>query len=604
MLISSRTVFTVLPTYHTEDDGGRTLQCKRHSNANNLHKYAMEAILVTVCVFTVVKGLQAFGYPSPTTSMSPSTTLFRPIATTHKVPVSQFARMPLRHVKSSVIGFWTQGSSRITKSRYMMGSHHEPEHARNPSVVRDVDEGLTQARAALPPLIPKALRLPLLGLALGFLWQPLKRMALWAWRIMKTPQIAVYTATSTHTALSTAGARLRVLETVSDEKALAPDVSLEAVAELTEGFAVADLEGLMNDASIVAAQQSRTQVQMQDIREAYRAHVQLPSRGTTAFGRGVPQTATLKKQHPEIAQAATSRQKSLFFKTLSRVALPSLLTTLAGIFYFGEVSLYLRKILDPEALLVLGMDESQFMQNFQTVIGLLFSILAGSAYSSLYAQQESIVFALYAEVSEAKSLLEQVTLVCQGRPMYGKTLAYIKEYVENDLRKFETPPADLLAERPADDPLESIMYLTSVGVPSVVYETVRSLRQARAYRLGAMQRKFPGLGIVLLYVLGILVLVPFPLLSAGGLPSMTTGILLVQGSLFGALAGSIVLCLRIIQELWQSSGGVFNVDEVLLKMVSGLEEELDIRSSGLIGVTDGPDAPQTPWAKDVSMRLD
>ena len=42
------------------------------------------------------------------------------------------------------------------------------------------------------------------------------------------------------------------------------------------------------------------------------------------------------------------------------------------------------------------------------------------------------------------------------------------------------------------------MYMTSVGVPSVVYETVKDLRQARGARLGAFQRKFPSLGIVLL----------------------------------------------------------------------------------------------------------
>ena len=35
--------------------------------------------------------------------------------------------------------------------------------------------------------------------------------------------------------------------------------------------------------------------------------------------------------------------------------------------------------------------------------------------------------------------------------------------------------------------------------------------------------------------------------------------------------------LRIIQELWLSAGGVFNVDEVLQQMAFGLEEELAAR---------------------------
>merc|ERR1719197_1495557 len=160
--------------------------------------------------------------------------------------------------------------------------------------------------------------------------------------------------------------------------------------------------------------------------------------------------------------------------------------------------------MDKGGLIMIMNDESQFIQNFLTVIGLLFSILAGNAYSALYQQQEAIYLALFQEVSEAKSLLEQTTLVCQGRPFYPSALRAIREYVKNDLRRLDVPPAQLLSSRPMEDPLEAIMYMTSVGVPSVVYETVKNLRQARGYRLGATQRKFPALGIVLLYVLAIL----------------------------------------------------------------------------------------------------
>ena len=55
------------------------------------------------------------------------------------------------------------------------------------------------------------------------------------------------------------------------------------------------------------------------------------------------------------------------------------------------------------------------------------------------------------------------------------------------------------------------------------------------------------------------------------------GILALQSLLFASLAGAHILVLRIIQELWQSAGGVFNVDEVLQQMVFGLEEELAMR---------------------------
>jgi hypothetical protein len=394
------------------------------------------------------------------------------------------------------------------------------------------------------------------------------------------------------------------------------DQDLAVVAQQAKGLSRAQLNEFVTKAANLAVKAFRNNIIMEDIQKAMQQETPEDMQDAYVFAFNTSPTSGNPLRPPWQREAGppalavplsrlgrtpnllqdTRRppKANLFVETLRRVALPALLATVVGCIYFDNLSLFLQSNLDAEALKVLGRDESQFMQNFQTVIGLLFTILAGNAYSSLYAQQENIYFALYQEVSEAKSLLEQVTLVCQGRPMYGKTLRYMKSYVENDLRRLKTNPAELLASKPSEDPLESIMYLTSVGVPSVVYETVRSLRQARAYRLGAMQRKFPSLGIVLLYVLAILVLIPFPLLSAGALPKTTTAILWIQSSLFGFLAGSIVLCLRIIQELWQMSGGVFNVDEVLLKMVSGLQEELDIRSSGLIIVDAGPDRPALP----------
>jgi len=133
----------------------------------------------------------------------------------------------------------------------------------------------------------------------------------------------------------------------------------------------------------------------------------------------------------------------------------------------------------------------------------------------MYQQQESVYYALFNEVTEAKSLLEQVALVCQGRSMYRRCLECIDGYVQHDLKQLKSDPAVLLSARPIDDPLESLMYMTSVGVPSTVYETVRSLRQARAGRLGALQRKLPLIHIVLLWILAIIELVSFPLLGAG-----------------------------------------------------------------------------------------
>ena len=51
--------------------------------------------------------------------------------------------------------------------------------------------------------------------------------------------------------------------------------------------------------------------------------------------------------------------------------------------------------------------------------------------------------------------------------------------------------------------------------------------------------------------------------------------------LFGSLCACVVLVLRIIQELWQPTGGVFNVDEVVQDLCYGLNEELRLRTNAV-----------------------
>ena len=245
--------------------------------------------------------------------------------------------------------------------------------------------------------------------------------------------------------------------------------------------------------------------------------------------------------------------------SLNRIGIPTILSSVLGFLYFDEVSLLISTALDSETLQVLSTDNNsgQFVQNFLVIIDLLFAILAGSAYSELYQQQETIYFALYREVAIAKSLLEQLTLVGYARPWYQSVLRSMQEYIREDLRRIDQRPVEQLAAKPVEDPLESIMKATSIGVPSVVYETVKDLRQARGHRLGAFQRKFPSLGITLLYVLAALEITSFPLLGAstasisGPLEYSTVSILELQSLLFASLTGCLVLVLRIIQELWQ-----------------------------------------------------
>lgn len=292
-------------------------------------------------------------------------------------------------------------------------------------------------------------------------------------------------------------------------------------------------------------------------------------------------------------------------RTLSRVILPTLAAGLMATLVYTPTAMGMQNLLDigntgeGPILRSLGNDQSQFMQNFLTVNGLLFTILCGNTYTALYNQQETLYTALFMEVSEAKSLLEQACLLCHGRPFYSQMLECIGDYVANDLCRVDVDPAVLLAGRPMDDPLECILYATSVGVPSSIYDTVRDLRKVRGMRLGAMQKKLPAIHFVLLYVLGILELMAFPLLGAGTASIyQEQNVLTIQAVLFGAMCGAIVMTLQVCYELWKPYGGAYNVDPVLQKMVEGLHEELRLRREGPPDAILGPMRklrPDTQW---------
>jgi hypothetical protein len=267
----------------------------------------------------------------------------------------------------------------------------------------------------------------------------------------------------------------------------------------------------------------------------------------------VSKTAAMKMTQETLGEttqqhSTTNNKLSVQLVTLFRVGIPSIAAGIIATLIFPAMAMGLTSCLGGSgtgALQVLSQDSSQFVQNFLTVSGLLFSILVGQTYYFMYQQQEAIYYALFNEVTEAKSLVEQVALVCQGRSMYGQVLSSLNQYVQTDLKQLQADPAVLLSSRPMDDPLEAVMYLTSVGVPSSVYDTVRSLRQARAGRLGALQRKLPQIHMLLLWLLAFLELVSFPLLGAG---TQTIGgyrILTVEGILFGVMTFGIVMTLRV-----------------------------------------------------------
>jgi hypothetical protein len=270
--------------------------------------------------------------------------------------------------------------------------------------------------------------------------------------------------------------------------------------------------------------------------------------------------------------------------TVLRVGVPATLAATAANLVYPSAALALAGILDDSGVFaVVSQDASQYIQNILTTSGLVFSILVGQTYYFMYQQQEAIYLALFEEVTMAKSLLEQVALVCQGREsLYKRILSCIDRYVQEDLNKFGSiEPSLLLSSRPVDDPLEDILYLTSVGEPSIVYETVRSLRQARSYRLGALQRKLPDIHMTLLWILAAIVLMVFPLLGAGVQTIGGIGILHVQAWYLSFIVFGIFLTMGVVTELRNPGDfGAYNAQTVLAVMVAGLEEELDERLQG------------------------
>eukprot|EP00573_Skeletonema_grethae_P008360 CAMPEP_0201694526 /NCGR_PEP_ID=MMETSP0578-20130828/6759_1 /ASSEMBLY_ACC=CAM_ASM_000663 /TAXON_ID=267565 /ORGANISM="Skeletonema grethea, Strain CCMP 1804" /LENGTH=376 /DNA_ID=CAMNT_0048180213 /DNA_START=8 /DNA_END=1138 /DNA_ORIENTATION=+ len=286
-----------------------------------------------------------------------------------------------------------------------------------------------------------------------------------------------------------------------------------------------------------------------------------------------------------------SRKERGFFelKTLIRVLFPAIISGAVAYATLptlnNQIASFVQRVSDPGKISMLG----DAVQSFISLVGLLYSILVGQVFGFLYSQQEALYLALFDEVTEAKSLLEQVALVSQGRTMYSTCLNSIARYVKNDLlegmESFDgsITPSLLLSARPSDDPLEAILYLTSVGVPGHVYDTVRSLRQARSRRLGALQRKVPVIHLIMLWLLGIVMIGSFPVFlgvseaaaAMGGLISRSN--MTVQSGLFGVATFSVVMCKSVLMELWRTKGGAYNVDKTLKVMVSGLKKELDER---------------------------
>ena len=146
--------------------------------------------------------------------------------------------------------------------------------------------------------------------------------------------------------------------------------------------------------------------------------------------------ASLSSLHAQLQSATTQQPSSseqssfqqLQLETLQRIVLPSLLAAFTSTLLFPPLALLLSRLInDAASFAVLSVDSSQFVQNFLTVTGLTFSILVGQTYYFMYQQQESVFNSLFCEVTEAKSLVEQVALLCQGRrEMYSVCLQAVR----------------------------------------------------------------------------------------------------------------------------------------------------------------------------------
>ncbi|KAL7476890.1 hypothetical protein ACHAW6_002718 [Cyclotella cf. meneghiniana] len=307
-------------------------------------------------------------------------------------------------------------------------------------------------------------------------------------------------------------------------------------------------------------------------------------------------------------------------RTIVRVFLPSLVFASIGIALYPSMAQFLvhlpssltngfiktNMLYTDDVLAVLSNDLSQYVQNILTTCALLFGMLVGQTYYFMYQQQEHVFFALFAEVTEAKSLLEQISLMTYGRPgLYLSLLSRMNDYVQNDLKQLSIrEPTTATSRLPKDDPLESILYATSVGVPGVVYETVKSLRQARATRCGALQRKLPNIHIFLLRLLGVIVLTSFPVCGSGS-QAIAPNILIVQSYMFGILVFGLMVVINVVEELRNSrKKGAYNVDGVLEVMVGGLEKELQERLDGKIWTGVSPSAPNRDRGRSYDVSSD
>ncbi|CAE7401965.1 tyrP-A [Symbiodinium natans] len=298
-------------------------------------------------------------------------------------------------------------------------------------------------------------------------------------------------------------------------------------------------------------------------------------------------------------QTPARRSRAELQKAFATIMVQALVCGSIGGLLFCPLSEGLRSLMATPAQEVLKDDMTQFTQNAFAVVLLVFGLLLGETLAMLLQRQDRLYCAIFQEVSEARSLVEQLTLLGgarQGRAAVSEwtsnsatLLDSMETYLVQDLQRLgEARILQNAGDEP--DPLESLLFCTSVGVPSSVCSSVRAIRQARASRLAAAQRQFPVAHLLLIGVFGTCSLSIFLLLGAGlagfeAAEATRPGHLLaILAPLFGLLVGVQAITAAVLRELSLPGGSqIFRAQDVVQQSLEGLLAELRQRRANLMG---------------------
>jgi hypothetical protein len=120
---------------------------------------------------------------------------------------------------------------------------------------------------------------------------------------------------------------------------------------------------------------------------------------------------------------------SAMTKTAKRIFLPTTIISTIAYVAFAPLAQFTHNVLGRRTALLIG--NSDLAKTVPGVLGLLFSVVASNTFTALYEQQEAAHLAVYAEVSCARSLLEQLVLVLggPGEPRCRSALRAFRRYV-------------------------------------------------------------------------------------------------------------------------------------------------------------------------------